>query len=245
MSKIGIGMRCPVVDFPDILYPMLGVGLPSICIGEKLIEDIRDGLVVRDVNQDTAVAVLLDVLYSSLVGSDKGQSNSGGFDEGEAEVLQCCCADKDAALHGSQSVEFGNIAFGIMMLGNSHLAVQVVAVHQEEHIGEDLLLSLFHGGDVIADSSHNYQIGYGLQLLALAIDFDEQVDVFPGFGAAKGQDERLFCSGEKALQLPAHGILGAFHLFGDRWILDLIVVVRKECLQVESWGYHLHFLFVP
>ena len=97
-----------------------------------------------------------------------------------------------------------------MFFGNGHFAVQVVTIHQKEHLCQHVPLVFLHHGDVFADSCKYCQVGNGLEVLVLAVCGYKACYVFPLVRPAEGKYERFVRPDPEAVQFVQQGHMRLF-----------------------------------
>ena len=81
--------------------------------------------------------------------ADGGRGQGGHLDDGEAEGLLQGHIGEDAARGKGQAVDVGNVGLGVL-LGVGHAAIQVVGIHQAQHLLQHLGAACRHAINVVA-----------------------------------------------------------------------------------------------
>ncbi len=125
-----------------------------------------------------------------------------------------------------------------MLFGNGHFAVQVVFVHQQQHLGQHLALIVRHAVDILAQPRENRQIGHGPQIEILAESAHQPADVFAYVGPAQSQNQRFVRMHEKAFKLLGDRRLREADIFGLFVLLGQLVVIGEKALHIDAGRDH-------
>jgi hypothetical protein len=180
-----------------------------------------------------------DVAGAAVAGRHDRQPGGRRLDERDPEVLDQGGVDEHAAAGGGQPVEDGDVDVGLVPLRQRHLAVQVVAVEQQQEFREHLALVVLHGSNVLADAGEDRQVGQLLELGILAVGRDEALDVLALVGARDRQDQGLLGVGEEAGDLALHAFAGAADVVARVEALLVVAQVRVEALDGDARRKHL------
>ena len=78
------------------------------------------------------------------------------------------------------------------MFRQRHPAVEIMAVHSQQQFRQNCLGTIIQFADVIAVPCDDYEIRQLLQLIRVAIGFQQSNDVLAKIRARQGKDHRLF-----------------------------------------------------
>ena len=157
-------------------------GLPFPGIAQYLEQRFCHCRGVKWVNQASVAAVLDNISGATVFGSNYGQTAGGRFQQGQAKGFGERGIDEHAVAAGGQAVKYFHF-IGVVLPGVGHLAVEVVAIDQQQQFGQDLLRVVFHLPNVVTITGDNHQVGHFLQLLRFTIGFHQSADIFAFVGA--------------------------------------------------------------
>ncbi len=183
-------MGLPGIVLPHSLDPVSRRQRPCLRIIKKSQQGFCNGLFIQRIHQPSILTVGKNVNGPAIFRCHNGQTTGGSLQNSQTERFGQRRIDEHAATRRCQTVNLRHL-FGAVVLGHCYFAIEIIAVDQQQDVGQYRLSTRFHVTDVIAAAGNNQQVGYLLQLTGFTEYLQQGKYVFSFIRPRQGKNEGL------------------------------------------------------
>jgi len=192
-------MGIPAEVPTDGLNPVVTPTAPTGAITAGQFQGLLKCPGIGDVRQKTVVATVLDVPWTAIVGGHHRQTTGRGLQKGESEGFGQRRVHKQPPTTRRPAIKGRNLGTAVLF-GIGHLAIEIKAIHQIEHLLEHIALLLLELTRVIPTAQHKHQVVTLPQHRRLTKGFHQSGNVLAPHRTGNRQQGRTIRLPQKRLQ---------------------------------------------